>query len=366
MYKFVYIIFILIFSVTTLSCSKKESADIDDSSPTDNSSTDNSSSTTTEDISISSSADNSTVVFGQTYQYDATTTGTYSGTLTYSLSNAPDGMSISSSGLVEWTPNKASEIKTYENIKITVTTASGYVITQTFDLAVTGSCVSGGNVMAIWSGDQRTSTDSSKFLGNITAYTDNSSVTKTPVENYGYTTSGASRYSVNKTFGPTASAGKGSVFFYNQYDNRSYIFLFYYFGENGASDENDVDIDVFTTKNNSASYDVVDDDAGQNETTRVSQDNTTLDNGSVQYSSKYTGRYSYKDNSDGAVIGPLSGSDFRVFVDLGGTSTIDNSTTLTLDGLTTMKYFSGDGTTHSLGNHDNFTVGFKTSMDCSN
>ena len=227
--------------------------------------------------------------------------------------------------------------------------------------------------MAIWSDDQRTSTDSSKFLGNITAYTDNSSVTKTPVENYGFTTSG--KY-VNKTFGPTASTGKGSVFFYNEYDNRSYIFLFYYFGENGGSDENDVNIDVFTTKNNSASYDVVDDDESipstisGGETRRVSQDNTTLDNGSVQYSSKYTGRYSYKDNSDGAVIGPLSGSDFRVFVDLGGTSTIDNSTTLTLaggsNGLTTMKYFSGDGTTHSLGNYDNFTVGFKTSMDCSN
>ena len=120
MYKFVYIIIILIFSVTTLSCSKKDSSDIDDSSPTDNSSTDNSSSssTTTEDISISSSADNSTVVFGQTYQYDPSTSGSYSGTLTYSLSNAPDGMTISSSGLVEWTPNKASEIKTYENIKI--------------------------------------------------------------------------------------------------------------------------------------------------------------------------------------------------------------------------------------------------------
>ena len=33
---------------------------------------------------------------------------------------------------------------------------------------------------------------------------------------------------------------------------------------------------------------------------------------------------------------------------------------------TTMKNFSWDGTTHSLGNYDNFTVGFKTSMDCSN
>ena len=79
-------------------------------------------------ISISSSAsDNSTVAFafGQSYQYQVTTSGTYSGTVTYSLSNQPDGMTISSSGLVEWTPTKASEITTHTNIAITLTTASG-------------------------------------------------------------------------------------------------------------------------------------------------------------------------------------------------------------------------------------------------
>ena len=59
-----------------------------------------------------------------------------------------------------------------------------------------------------------------------------------------------------------------------------------------------------------------------------------------------------------------------MFVDIGGTSTIDNSTTLTLsggdDGLTSMKYYSGDCTTHTLGDYDNFTVGYKKTMDCSN
>ena len=50
-----------------------------------------------EDISISSSAsDNATVTFGQSYQYQVTTSGTYSGTVTYSLSNEPDNMTISS------------------------------------------------------------------------------------------------------------------------------------------------------------------------------------------------------------------------------------------------------------------------------
>jgi len=78
-----------------------------------------SSSSATEDISISSSAsDNATVAFGQSYQYQVTTSGTYSGTVTYSLSNQPDGMTISSSGLVEWTPTKASDITTHQILKL--------------------------------------------------------------------------------------------------------------------------------------------------------------------------------------------------------------------------------------------------------
>ena len=82
-----------------------------------------------EDIWISSSAsDNSTVTFGQSYQHQVTTSGTYSGTITYSLSNYPDGMTISSLGLIEFTPSKASQITTHSNIKITLTTASNYVL----------------------------------------------------------------------------------------------------------------------------------------------------------------------------------------------------------------------------------------------
>ena len=59
-----------------------------------------------------------------------------------------------------------------------------------------------------------------------------------------------------------------------------------------------------------------------------------------------------------------------MYVDFGSTSTIDDSTTLTLtggdDGLTSMKYFSGDGTIHIFGEYDNFNVGYKTTLDCSN
>jgi len=51
-----------------------------------------------EDISFepSSVPDNATAVaFGQSYQYQVTTSGTYSGTITYSLSNQPENMTIS-------------------------------------------------------------------------------------------------------------------------------------------------------------------------------------------------------------------------------------------------------------------------------
>ena len=314
--------------------------------------------TTTEDISFdpSSVPDNATTVaFGQTYQYQLTTSGTYSGTVTYSLSNQPDGMTISSSGLVEWTPTKASDIKTHSNITITLTTASGYVLTQTYDLTVTGTCTT-GNVLAIWSGDQRTSTDSSNLLGNVTAYTDNSSSVKTASQNYNYHSS-----SVHLTHGPTPTATTGNVFFYNQYNNTTHLYFFYMFGVEGTSNANTLKIDVFTSNNTSASSDIVDDGEGGGETHRTSQ---SLTDG--LYSSSYKSRNAYNNaNSDGAVIGPFTGAEFRIFVDLGGTSTID-SQTLTLGNLTSFKYYSKDGTSFALGAVDNFTVGYNTTLDCSN
>ena len=320
--------------------------------------------TVIEDISISSSAsDNSTVTFGQSYQHQVTTSGTYSGTITYSLSNHPDGMTISTSGLIEWTPTKASQITTHSNIKITLTTASSYVLSQNYDLTVSGTCIS-GNVLSIWSEDQRSSTDSSKFLGNITAYTDNASSGDicgrdnasdcTAENNYAYYSS-----SLHLKHGPAPSATKGSMFFYNQYDNTTDLYLFFFFGDAGNSNANTLKLDVFSDNNSSTDNVEVSDDSG--ETTRYT---------SSSYCSTsprcYKGRYTYNSqNSDGAVLGPYTGSDFRIFIDLGGTSTI-NSDTLTLGNLDSFKYFSKDGSSFSLGNVDNFTVGFNTIMDCSN
>ena len=345
------IFYVLLFScigfTIIISCSKKDS------------------SSATEDISISSSAsDNASVAFGQTYQYQVTTSGTYPGTITYSLSNQPDGMTISSSGLVEWTPNKASQITTHSNITITLTTASGYVFSETFDLTIMGTCTT-GNVLAIWSGDQRTSTDSSNLLGNVTAYTDNESSGDvcgsgdnndcTASNNYYYHNS-----SVDLTHGPTPTATTGNVFFYNQYDDTSNLYFFYMFGVKNNSSADTIKIDIFTDSNSSTDAVVVADD-NSNE---IGKQNS----GCGSSAACYKGRHAYNSsNSDGGVIGPFSGTNFRIFVDLGGTSTIDGSSALTLGNLVSFKYYSKDGSSITLGGAvENFTVGYKTSIDCSN
>jgi hypothetical protein len=263
-------------------------------------------------------------------------------------------MTISSSGLVEWTPTKASDIKTHSNITITLTTASGYVLTLTYDLTVTGTCVS-GNVLAIWSGDQRTSTDSSNLLGNVTAYTDNSSSVKTPSQNYNYYDA-----SVHLTHGPTPTATTGNVFFYNQYDNTTHLYFFYMFGVKGNSRADTIKIDIFTDNNSSTDAVVVEDD--------TSDEIGKQGSGCGSSAACYKGRHGYNSaNSDGGVIGPFSGTNYRIFVDLSGTSTIDGSSTLTLGNLVSFKYYSKDGSSITLGGAvDNFTVGYKTSLDCSN
>ena len=326
------------------------------------------SASTNEDILISSSAsDNATVAFGQTYQHQVSTSGTYSGSVIYSLSNAPDGMTISSSGLIEWTPTNAADITTHSNITIRITTASGYVITQTYDLTVTGTCTS-GNVLAIWTGDQRTSTDSDQFLGNITAYTDNASDNCGPSNNLDCTPS--NNYEWNQTnsvsenlhIGPETSADDGIMFFYNQYDNTSYTYLFWMFGKGGASfspSPNVVNLDLFVANNQYSDNKVVSDDGGE-----LTRDSQTVNSGI--YTSSYKARLTYySGNSDGGVIGPFYGSSYRIFIDRAGDSTI-NSDNLTLGNLNSFVYWSKDNSSFSLGDVDNFTVGYKTSMDCSN
>ena len=137
---------------------------------------------------------------------------------------------------------------------------------------------------------------------------------------------------------------------------------------------NTVSIDVFVANNASQDSNPVDDDPGETDLISQSQSATT-----GLYTSSYTGRYKYGSNSDGAVIGPLSNTDnqtlldngttFKIFVDLSGTSSLNTSANrgvsgLTLGDLDSMKYYSKDGTSFSLGDVDNFTIGYKTRITC--
>ena len=317
----------------------------------------------------SNAVEDATIAFGNGYRHQVSTGGyDNSSNMTFRLANQPSGMVISSTGLVVWTPTKASQIKKHPDITIFIELPSGYVISQTYDLTVTGECTT-GNVLAIWSGDQRYSTDSYQILGNVTSYTDNSSnedvcgsgnnADCTASNNYDYNTvNGASE---NLHIGPSPSATKGNMFFYNQYNNTDDIYLFWMFGVGGSSSANTVYLDVFTSKNESSDNVVVSDDAG--ETGRQSQE---FDNSSATYSSVYAGRYSYNSCcSDGGVLGPFSGSSYRIFVDKGGTSSI-NGNTLSLGNLDSFTYWSKDGSSFSLGDVDNFTVGYAGSFECDN
>jgi len=166
---------------------------------------------------------------------------------------------------------------------------------------------------------------------------------------------------VHLTYGPSASATKGNVFFYNRYTDNDTLYLFYFFGMDVGGSANTVSIDVFVSNNASQDSDPVDDDPGETVRRSQSQSETT-----GLYTSSYTGRYGYgSKKSDGAVIGPFSGTNYRIFVDLAGTSTI-NSDTLTLGNLNSFKYYSKDGSSFALGAVDNFTVGYNTTLDCSN
>ena len=137
---------------------------------------------------------------------------------------------------------------------------------------------------------------------------------------------------------------------------------------------NKVGIDVFVSNNASQDSDLVDDDPGETNRISQSQSGTT-----GLYTRSYTGRYKYGANSDGAVIGPFSNTDnqtlldngttFKIFVDLSGTSSLRTSANrgvygLTLGDLDSMKYYSKDNSTISLGDEDNFTIGYKTRITC--
>ena len=131
------------------------------------------------------------------------------------------------------------------------------------------------------------------------------------------------------------------------------------FGVKNNSVADTIKIDIFTDNNSSTDVVVVVEDDSSSEIGKQGS-------GCGSSAACYKGRHVYNSaNSDGGVIGPFSGTNYRIFVDLAGTSTI-NSDTLTLGNLNSFKYYSKDGSSFALGAVDNFTVGYNTTLDCSN
>ena len=143
-----------------------------------------------------------------------------------------------------------------------------------------------------------------------------------------------------------------------------------YFGCSGKGDAaftpepNLVKLDLFVSNNESTDVVVVEDD-NSNE---IGKQNSGCGSSDTCYKARYT---YYSKKSDGGVIGPFSGSSYRIFIDLKGFSTITPADNLTLGKLESFKFYSKDGTSFPLKNSssgavDNFTVGYNTTLDCSN
>lgn len=301
-----------------------------------------------EDYSIIS-APAASVSFGQSFQYQIVTNASSAYNISYSLSNHPTNMSISNLGLVEWTPNNSSDINTFNDIKIKVSLSDTVDLTQTFNLEVKGTCTS-GKVLGIWSGDQRTSIDNTKYLGNITNY----SGSKSAKDNYGY-----SSHSVNLTVGPTPTDNNGTVFFYESSAVPSDLYFFFFFSKEDSSETNWVNVywDIYTENIYSDKVVVADDKASELNRHSQSQSSGT-------YSSEYKARFKYKQNSDGGVIGPFKGEDFKVYVKMKERSSLD-SNTLTLGTLDSVSYYSKNNSIIALKDKSDFTIRYKTTTTCS-
>jgi RHS repeat-associated protein len=102
--------------------------------------------TSTNRLPIISSSAPTTVVLGQVYQYQVIATDADSGSLTYQLVNAPNGMTINSGGLIAWTPNVAGRFP----FEVTVSDGSG-VVTQQATVVVSHPSV-GSNILYLIDG----------------------------------------------------------------------------------------------------------------------------------------------------------------------------------------------------------------------
>lgn len=198
-----------------------------------------------------------------------------------------------------------------------------------------------GTVLGIWldpSGDGNVEGD--PFLGEIEAYTG----AKTAAANYGYVSASA-----HPVVGPSPIKLASHVFFYEGTDGLA-LTLFHNI-ENENEGGNAVQWDIETTGNNGADKVLLTDDPAS------SGDELKKKSGSTAELGKYAGRWAYSNNTDGGVIGPFSGEDFRIKVKI-----------LLIGNVNNAAFYSADGSHFTLKDENDdissFVIGFKSRKLC--
>ena len=174
-----------------------------------------------ENLNFTSTAPTTNIRIHTKYQYQVTTDAVSTSTLTYALKDAPAGMTISTSGLVQWTPGSEEDIKNHSSIKLQISSSNGSLKEQVFSVGVEGSC---SREFRLWEGDQRSSVNASKELSSLYVYSDSASNPKNPVQNYNY--GGSARHSANITHGKQPVEDKGVFFLYQEHDKTDRFYLF--------------------------------------------------------------------------------------------------------------------------------------------
>lgn len=144
-----------------------------------------------------------TATVGVAYSYDVNATDPNGDTITYSLTQAPAGMTINAaSGLVAWTPT-AGQVGS-QSVTVRAADPGGLAMTQTFPITVSAAPTSGPMTMACADG---TGTQCS---GNAILRTDNGvALTRSSVQVHGRSTSdmGAVNPNLSSAFGLALASG---------------------------------------------------------------------------------------------------------------------------------------------------------------
>lgn len=194
-----------------------------------------------------------------------------------------------------------------------------------------------GKVLGIWlDPDQSGVLKDENFKGSIVSYSGNDS----GAENYNFYSDSA-----HPIIGPSPFGYEAQIFFFDGSDGLS--LNFYANIDKGGSSDNEMNVDIEVLNNNLADKMILSDDEG--EFKQISQEET---------SSSYEGRFHYWTNTDGGVLGPLVGENFKLQFKFNATGDVN-----------TANFYSAGGGSISLSENSgsdisSFVIAYKSYQIC--